>query len=115
MHETPSKARCLGYARVSTYGHTLDAQLEQLRAHGCNKIYREKASGARADRRELPRLLKALAPGDTVTVTPIDRLARSTLDLSVRRRRVDIRAVIAARQRIGGMATSRHAHPSAKP
>ena len=71
----------LGYARVSTFGQTLDAQLEQLRAQGCTKIYREKASGAKADRRELLLLLKALAPGDVVTVTRIDRLARSTFDL----------------------------------
>jgi DNA invertase Pin-like site-specific DNA recombinase len=52
-----------------------------LRAEGCAKIYREKASGAQPDRRELMRLLKHLAPGDVVTVTRIDRLARSTLDL----------------------------------
>jgi DNA invertase Pin-like site-specific DNA recombinase len=52
-----------------------------LRAQGCAKVYREKASGARADRRELQRLLKDLAPGDVVTVTRIDRLARSTFDL----------------------------------
>jgi hypothetical protein len=36
----------LGYARVSTYGQTLDAQLQQFRAEGCAKVYREKASGA---------------------------------------------------------------------
>jgi DNA invertase Pin-like site-specific DNA recombinase len=59
----------LGYARVSTYGQTLDAQLEQLRADGCKPIYREKVTGARADRRELLRLLKAISPGDVVTVT----------------------------------------------
>jgi len=76
-----TQARRLGYARVSTYGQTLDAQLEQLRVEGCAKIYREKASGARPDRRELLKLLKALAPGDVVTVTRIDRLARSTFDL----------------------------------
>ena len=76
MTGTHPPARRLGYARVSTYGQTLDAQLEQLKADGCSKIYREKASGARADRRELLRLLKALAPGDAVTVTRIDRLAR---------------------------------------
>src|ERR1700684_312149 len=77
----PPERRRLGYARVSTYGQTLDAQLGQLRAEGCTKIYREKASGARPDRRELLKLLKALAPGDVVTVTRIDRLARSTFDL----------------------------------
>ena len=81
MAETTSQNRRLGYARVSTYGQTLDAQLEQLRAEGCAKIYREKASGAQADRRELLRMLKDLAPGDVVTVTRIDRLARSTFDL----------------------------------
>src|SRR5689334_12024341 len=43
----------LGYARVSTYGQTLDAQLEQLRKAGCAKIYRKKVTGARADWREL--------------------------------------------------------------
>lgn len=81
MTKTPSPTRRLGYARVSTYGQTLDAQLEQLRADGCARIYREKASGARADRRELLRLLKGLSRGDVVTVTRIDRLARSTFDL----------------------------------
>jgi DNA invertase Pin-like site-specific DNA recombinase len=83
MTETKPQNRPLGYARVSTYGQTLDAQLEQLRAAGCSNrnIYREKVTGARADRRELPRMLKALAPGDVVTVTRIDRLARSTFDL----------------------------------
>ena len=81
MTETQPQNRRLGYARVSTYGQTLDAQLEQLRAEGCAKIYREKASGAQADRRELLRMLKDLAAGDVVTVTRIDRLARSTFDL----------------------------------
>jgi DNA invertase Pin-like site-specific DNA recombinase len=79
--QTTLETRRLGYARVSTYGQTLDTQLGQLRAEGCARIYREKASGARPDRRELLKLLKALAPGDVVTVTRIDRLARSTFDL----------------------------------
>ncbi len=74
--------RRLGYARVSTYGQTLDSQLEQLRAAGCtSKIYREKVTGAHNDRRELLKILKHLAAGDVVTVTRIDRLARSTFDL----------------------------------
>ena len=81
MPETKPRNRPLGYARVSTYGQTLDAQLDQLRKAGCSKIYREKVTGARADRQELLKMLKALGPGDVVTVTRIDRLARSTFDL----------------------------------
>jgi DNA invertase Pin-like site-specific DNA recombinase len=70
-----------GYARVSSIGQTLDAQLEQLKAAGCEKIFREKATGKHNERRELQRLLKALAPGDMVIVTRLDRLARSQRDL----------------------------------
>jgi DNA invertase Pin-like site-specific DNA recombinase len=81
MVETTLENRCLGYARVSTHGQTLDAQLEQLRTVGCGRIFQEKVSGARADRRELLKLLKQIEAGDTVTVTRIDRLARSTFDL----------------------------------
>ena len=83
MTETHPQNRRLGYARVSTYGQTLDSQLEQLRKAGCSSrnIYREKVTGARADRRELNRMLGKLASGDVVTVTRIDRLARSTFDL----------------------------------
>src|ERR1700730_10536597 len=81
MTETHPQNRRLGYARVSTYGQTLDAQLEQLRGAGCTKIYREKVTGAHSDRRQLLKMLDTLAPGDMVTVTRIDRLARSTFDL----------------------------------
>lgn len=81
MTETLPQNRRRGYARVSTYGQTLDAQLEQLRDDGCRKVYREKASGAQADRRELQRMLKAIRVGDLVTVMRIDRLARSAFDL----------------------------------
>ncbi|MDH0913069.1 recombinase family protein [Rhizobium pusense] len=73
--------RRLGYARVSTVGQTLEAQLEQLAAAGCVSIYREKISGAESNRRELNRLLKVLRNGDVLVVTRIDRLARSTFDL----------------------------------
>ena len=51
MTETHPGNRRLGYAGVSTYGQTLDAQLEQLRAAGCTKIYREKVTGVHSDRR----------------------------------------------------------------
>jgi hypothetical protein len=47
---------------------------------GCTKVYREKVRGAHCDLRELLKLLKSLAAGDTVTVTRIDRPARSTFD-----------------------------------
>lgn len=70
-----------GYARVSTEGQTLDAQLAQLKAAGCTKIFREKISGAKASRAQLGRLMAELARGDVVVVTRLDRLARSTRDL----------------------------------
>src|SRR6201985_3080406 len=95
MTETPPEKRLFGYARVSTYGQTLDSQLDQLRKAGCTSrnIYREKVTGARADRRELNRMLGKLGPGDVVTVTRIDRLARSTFDLfGIVKRIVDAKA-----------------------
>jgi DNA invertase Pin-like site-specific DNA recombinase len=78
MTETNPQNRRLGYARVSTYGQTLDAQLEQLRGAGCTKIYREKVTGAHSDRRELLKLLAALAPGDIVTVPHWARRQKSS-------------------------------------
>lgn len=70
-----------GYARVSTDGQTLDAQLAQLEAAGCGKMFQEKVSGARRDRAQLAKLIDTLSPADVVLVTRLDRLARSTRDL----------------------------------
>ena len=81
MTENDPPFELIGYARVSTYGQNLDAQLAQLKAAGCTRIFREKVSGARADRQELLKMLKHLAAGKVVVVTRIDRLARSTFDL----------------------------------
>jgi DNA invertase Pin-like site-specific DNA recombinase len=95
MVEIRPEERLLGYASVSTHGQTLAAQLEELRAAGCSSrnIYREKVTGARPDRRELNRMLGKVAPGDVVTVTRIDRLARSTFDLfGIIKRIVDAKA-----------------------
>jgi hypothetical protein len=70
-----------GYARVSTDGQSVDAQVKQLRQAGAGKVVRETASGARADRPQLRRALAQLAAGDVLFVTRLDRLARSTRDL----------------------------------
>jgi DNA invertase Pin-like site-specific DNA recombinase len=69
-----------GYARVSTDGQSVAAQVCQLTDAGCGKVFQEVASGAN-DRAQLRRLVAVLCPGDVVTVTRLDRLARSTRDL----------------------------------
>ena len=69
----------VGYARVSTTGQSLDTQLEAL--SGCEKIFREKVSGAKDDRPELQAMLEFVREGDTVFVTKLDRLARNTRHL----------------------------------
>jgi DNA invertase Pin-like site-specific DNA recombinase len=71
----------IGYARVSTDGQTLDAQQAALRDAGCERVFSEKESGARTDRRQLARAITALTEGDMLIVTKLDRLARSTRDL----------------------------------
>jgi hypothetical protein len=71
-----------GYARVSSKAQDYQAQVEALKAAGCEKIYSEKQSGkSRSARPEFAKLMKALLPGDTVVVTKLDRLARSSRDL----------------------------------
>ena len=70
-----------GYARVSTDGQSVAAQVKQLRAAGAEKVFRETASGAKTDRAQLRRALKEIDDGDTLLVTRLDRLARSTRDL----------------------------------
>jgi DNA invertase Pin-like site-specific DNA recombinase len=71
----------LGYARVSTSDQSLDAQIAELKAAGCTRIFQEKVSGAKKDRPQLAALMKALEPGDVVMVVRLDRLARSTMNL----------------------------------
>jgi DNA invertase Pin-like site-specific DNA recombinase len=70
-----------GYARVSTGGQSVADQVRQLRAAGAVNVFREVASGAAIDRRQLRRLLSEVAAGDVVMVTRLDRLAQSTRDL----------------------------------
>ena len=73
--------RKIGYARVSTVGQNIDAQIKQLKDAGCEMIYKEKISGKNIDRTELQKMKKELHKGDTVIVTSFSRLARSTKDL----------------------------------
>lgn len=70
-----------GYARVSTDGQSVAAQVAQLTAAGAVKVFREVASGAKTDRAQLSRVLAQLDAGDVLLVTRLDRLARSTRDL----------------------------------
>ena len=72
-----------GYARVSSKSQDYQAQVEALKAAKCDRIYSEKASAKSTNgRREFDKLLNALLPGDTVVVMKLDRLARSTRDLT---------------------------------
>jgi hypothetical protein len=70
-----------GYARVSTDGQSVAAQVEQLTQAGAEKIFKEKVSGAVTHRQQLKLALDALDEGDVLLVTRLDRLARSTRDL----------------------------------
>lgn len=69
----------IGYARVSSVGQSLDVQLDKLTQ--CDKIYQEKHSSVRGTRPQLAACLDYVREGDTLVVTRLDRLARSTLHL----------------------------------
>jgi DNA invertase Pin-like site-specific DNA recombinase len=70
-----------GYGRVSTDGQDLAAQVAALKAAGTEEIFQEKVFGIVTEREALAKALMALAKGDTLIVTRLDRLARSTRDL----------------------------------
>ena len=69
----------VGYARVSSIGQTLDVQRGRL--EHCDKLFEEKASGLNGRRPELQKCMDYLREGDTLIITRLDRLARSTLHL----------------------------------
>lgn len=72
----------IGYGRVSTRGQDTETQIAQLEALGIptERIYLDKASGKNTDRPGLQTALAVLREGDTLTVTKLDRLARSLPD-----------------------------------
>lgn len=71
----------IGYARVSTEGQELTAQLDQLQGEGTDKIFQEKASGVKQDRPQLAAMIEYVREGDIVVICKLDRIARSTKHL----------------------------------
>src|ERR1700758_4539100 len=71
----------IGYARVSTNDQETVTQVAALKAAGCERTYREKASGGRWDRPELHRLLDQIRKEDVLVVWKLDRLSRSLRDV----------------------------------
>ena len=72
-------ARLIGYARVSTEDQTTDPQLAALKAAGCQRVFRDVASGASRARPQLAKALEALTSGDVLVIARLDRLAGRTL------------------------------------
>jgi DNA invertase Pin-like site-specific DNA recombinase len=78
-----------GYARVSTDAQDLSNQLAELKATGYETIFREKITGAHAERPQLKRLLRKVTQGDVVVISAVDRLSRDTTDLLAIARELD--------------------------
>ena len=73
----------IGYARTSRIEQVagLEAQLRDLKAHGCEKVFSEQVSSINSRRSELERVIEFVREGDVFVVTRLDRLARSVADL----------------------------------
>jgi len=72
----------VGYARVSSVGQSLDVQLDKLKSYKCDRIFKEKRSGTNSDRPQLTQCRDYVREGDTLVITKLDRLARSTFHLT---------------------------------
>ena len=71
----------IGYARVSTWDQNLDSQIDMLKVVGCDRIFSEKVSGRKFKRTELDNCLDYLRDADTLVITKLDRLGRTTKQL----------------------------------
>jgi DNA invertase Pin-like site-specific DNA recombinase len=71
----------IGYARVSSYGQSLEVQIHKLQQEQCNEIFEEKVSALSQRRPELENALRTIREGDVLIITKLDRLARSMQDL----------------------------------
>src|ERR1017187_3681039 len=84
----------LGYARVSTDGQELEAQVQRLEAAGCEQVFSDHGeSGRRASRPQWDKLLAYARTGDTIVTTKLDRLGRSVHDLVVLARTLKDRSI----------------------
>jgi hypothetical protein len=104
-----------GYARVSTDGQSVDAQVRQLTKAGCKKVFREVASGAKTDRAQLRRLLGQLEAGDVLMVTRLERRSPRLPDCGVEQRNATDEACDRERVAHGhvvGEQTPRHNSPA---
>jgi DNA invertase Pin-like site-specific DNA recombinase len=81
MPSPPLPQRLIGYARVSTEDQATDAQVDELRAIGCEVIHQEHGSGASRARPVLARLMRDIGAGEVLVVVRLDRLARSVSHL----------------------------------
>ncbi|OMH27075.1 resolvase [Tersicoccus phoenicis] len=100
-------AKVIGYARVSTSGQDSDRQVADLRAAGvrADDMYVDSGvSGAKAKRPELDRAMSALEAGDTLVITTLDRLGRSTVNMLELSRQLDERGVNLRVLNLGGEA-----------
>lgn len=72
----------IGYARVSTEDQNLNRQTDQLKEYGCKRIFEEKISGIKTTNRiQLEKMIEQIREGDTIVVTDLTRLSRSTKEL----------------------------------
>ena len=67
----------VGYARVSTPDQNLELQLEELKRHGCERVFTDKATGTNTDRAGLREMLDFVREGDALVVVRLDRFARA--------------------------------------
>jgi Resolvase, N terminal domain len=79
----PDGTTAAGASGISTDAQDLTAQLKDLKAAGCERVFKEKVTGATADRPQLKKLLAAVGHGDVVIIAAVDRLSRDTTDLLV--------------------------------
>ena len=83
----------VGYARISTHDQNLSLQKDALKEAGCEKIYQDKASGAKTERPGLQEALDYLREGDSLVVWRLDRLGRSLQHLIETVRQLEERGI----------------------